>query len=410
MRGASAFSALMAVLATVSFAAAQPSDPYEAKKRADAELARTAALLETASAQAQAAGTRLVELNEAVATAKQRSEQARGVVAAAEKQAATASRKADVAKSAEQLAVARYGAATDRVKLERVRLGRFATVAYQGGEVAQFNAILGSSGPREFLLRASYARRVAELQKESVDGYAHAQADAMQTAIQAGDARYAASTALTKAQAALADAAKARDEALRSERAVAELVSQQQTAVAAAEQYRAEVLAQHEEALRESERIAAELAEWEAAHGGGPVLRPGARLLMPVDGWKSSDFGYRYHPIYHVWRLHTGTDFAAPSGQPIYAAADGTVAAAGVRGGYGNYTCVANGTYQGQRFSTCYAHQSRILVSVGQRVSRGQLIGRVGTTGTSTGNHLHFEVRLNGTPVNPVGFLPACLC
>jgi murein DD-endopeptidase MepM/ murein hydrolase activator NlpD len=298
-----------------------------------------------------------------------------------------------------------------RVQLEKERLGRFATVAYQGGGVAEFNAFVGSSSPQEFIRRAEYAQRVSELKKEAVDGFAAASREAMRLAEKAGAAQDAADQTLSVAKAALAEAARTRDEALRNERVVTELLTKQQAAVADAERYRAEVLAQYAEAQRESERVAAELQAWEAAQNGGtPVLRPGARLIMPASGRKSSDFGYRLHPIYHVWLLHTGMDIAAGNGQPIYAAAAGQVVLAGMRGGSGNYTCIAHGTYQGKNLSTCYAHQSRILVSVGQRVTAGQLIGRVGTTGTSTGYHLHFEVRLNGTPVNPVDWLPACLC
>jgi murein DD-endopeptidase MepM/ murein hydrolase activator NlpD len=79
-------------------------------------------------------------------------------------------------------------------------------------------------------------------------------------------------------------------------------------------------------------------------------------------------------------------------------------------GGYGNYTCISHGRLNGKGLQTCYAHQSRILVHEGQQVRRGQVIGRVGTTGASTGNHLHFEVRLNGDPVQPLRYLPGCLC
>jgi murein DD-endopeptidase MepM/ murein hydrolase activator NlpD len=103
-------------------------------------------------------------------------------------------------------------------------------------------------------------------------------------------------------------------------------------------------------------------------------------------------------------------DIGAGTGTPIVAAADGEVVIAGWSGGYGNYTCVGHGTYQGRALATCYAHQSRILVSEGQQVRRGQLIGRVGSTGASTGAHLHFEVRLSGTPVDPAPWLPACVC
>jgi murein DD-endopeptidase MepM/ murein hydrolase activator NlpD len=131
---------------------------------------------------------------------------------------------------------------------------------------------------------------------------------------------------------------------------------------------------------------------------------------MPVRGVKTSNFGMRYDPYYHVWQLHAGVDFAAPGGTPIYAAGPGRVVRTGWAGGYGNYTCIYHGLYRGHGISTCYGHQSRILVHVGQTVSRGQLIGLVGTTGASTGYHLHFEVRVDGTPVQPLDWLPGCLC
>jgi murein DD-endopeptidase MepM/ murein hydrolase activator NlpD len=216
----------------------------------------------------------------------------------------------------------------------------------------------------------------------------------MQLAKKAGAAQDAAALKLTAAKAAVAEVSRVRDDAVRNERALTNLMAKRQAAAADAERYRAEVLAKYNEAQQESQRVAAELQAWEAAqNGGGPALRPGARLLMPAIGRKSSDFGNRFHPIYKVWLLHSGMDIAAPNGRPIYAAAAGQVVMAGMRGGSGNYTCIAHGTYQGSNLSTCYAHQSQILVSVGQRVNAGQLIGRIGTTGTSTGYHLHFEVR-----------------
>jgi murein DD-endopeptidase MepM/ murein hydrolase activator NlpD len=83
---------------------------------------------------------------------------------------------------------------------------------------------------------------------------------------------------------------------------------------------------------------------------------------------------------------------------------------AGYNGGYGNYTCISHGRLGGEGFSTCYGHQSAIGVHVGEQVRRGEVIGRVGTTGASTGNHLHFETRFNGEPRNPASYLPGCLC
>ena len=99
--------------------------------------------------------------------------------------------------------------------------------------------------------------------------------------------------------------------------------------------------------------------------------------------------------------MHLGIDIAAPDGTPIVAAKSGTVVSAGWGGGYGNVVVIDHGG----GFATAYAHQSKLAVSVGQDVTQGQLIGYVGSTGTSTGNHLHFECRLNGVAQNPRGFL-----
>jgi murein DD-endopeptidase MepM/ murein hydrolase activator NlpD len=99
--------------------------------------------------------------------------------------------------------------------------------------------------------------------------------------------------------------------------------------------------------------------------------------------------------------FHPGVDFGANFGTPIQAAGDGTVVWAGPNGGYGNCTIVDHG----HGMATLYAHQSSILVHVGDQVTHGQVIGQVGSTGYSTGPHLHFEVRINGTPVDPVPYL-----
>jgi murein DD-endopeptidase MepM/ murein hydrolase activator NlpD len=126
-----------------------------------------------------------------------------------------------------------------------------------------------------------------------------------------------------------------------------------------------------------------------------------SKLARPVSGPVTSGFGYRVHPIHGTRRLHGGIDYGAPTGTPIRAAESGTVVTAGSMGGYG-ITVVIN---HGGGKSTLYAHQSRLAVSNGQQVSRGQVIGYVGSTGVSTGPHLHFEVRINGSPVNPAPYL-----
>jgi murein DD-endopeptidase MepM/ murein hydrolase activator NlpD len=124
-------------------------------------------------------------------------------------------------------------------------------------------------------------------------------------------------------------------------------------------------------------------------------------MQQPVNARAGSGFGFRVHPIFGTRRMHTGIDFGAPSGTPIFAAESGVVFSAGTRGGYGNATVIDHGG----GISTLYAHQSRFGVSAGQQVTRGQVIGYVGSTGYSTGPHLHFEVRISGSPVDPAPYL-----
>ena len=123
----------------------------------------------------------------------------------------------------------------------------------------------------------------------------------------------------------------------------------------------------------------------------------------PVIGETSSGFGYRMHPIDQALRFHYGTDYAADAGVEIHAFADGTVLEAGVSEGYGNYLKVDHGN----GFSTLYGHCSELLVSNGEQISRGQTIALVGSTGRSTGPHLHFELIHNGIYLNPEFYLYA---
>ena len=121
-------------------------------------------------------------------------------------------------------------------------------------------------------------------------------------------------------------------------------------------------------------------------------------LIMPVVGRITSTYGARRHPILGYTRMHAGVDFGAAYGSPIYAVGDGTVTIAGWHGGHGNYVRLEHGG----GFGTGYGHMSRIAVSPGSRVRAGQVIGYVGSTGLSTGPHLHYELYKGGTTVNPL--------
>jgi murein DD-endopeptidase MepM/ murein hydrolase activator NlpD len=143
--------------------------------------------------------------------------------------------------------------------------------------------------------------------------------------------------------------------------------------------------------------------ETSAGTPNGPAIPPTIGYFsIPTPGVPiTSPFGPRLDPLTGIMGFHPGVDFGAPFGAPIGAAADGTVVWAGPNGGYGNCTIIDHG----HSMATLYAHQSNILVHVGDQVTRGQVIGQVGSTGYSTGPHLHFEVRVNGTPVDPVPYL-----
>ena len=124
--------------------------------------------------------------------------------------------------------------------------------------------------------------------------------------------------------------------------------------------------------------------------------------IWPTEGWLSSSFGSRRHPVTGRPDFHYGVDIAGIPGTPVVATADGTVAVAGRRGNYGLVVVIDHG--YGLR--TLYAHLSRIHVRPGQQVTKGQRIGSMGSTGLSTGPHLHYEVHVRGRPVNPMNFLP----
>ena len=144
------------------------------------------------------------------------------------------------------------------------------------------------------------------------------------------------------------------------------------------------------------QQVSADLAaKIRAAQSHSTVVRGSGRFIWPVNAPITSPFGWRWG------RMHEGLDLGAAYGTPIMAAASGTVIYAGWEGGYGNLTVIDHGG----GLATAYGHQSHIGVSVGEQVTQGQEIGNVGSTGHSTGPHLHFEVRVNGQAVDPLGYL-----
>ncbi len=189
--------------------------------------------------------------------------------------------------------------------------------------------------------------------------------------------------------------------------AVAELVETRSAEVAAALAIQQGQLAELEDEIAfiegeidVLEREQAQIEQLILQQSGQGGSRPGA-LWRPVPGAVSSPYGYRIHPIYGDRRLHTGWDMNAACGASIYAAESGSVIFSGWKGGYGNATIIDHGG----GMSTLYGHQSSLGAGYGATVNAGDVIGWIGTTGVSTGCHLHFEVRINGSPVDPAPYM-----
>ncbi|GAA2616062.1 hypothetical protein GCM10010399_53770 [Dactylosporangium fulvum] len=401
------------------------ADPRDDKARIDRQLQETEATLEAATDRAKQAAAEHQSAVAALPAAEANLADAKGRVIAAEAEARQAQRDREAAEAVVKSADDEYAAAWEQVEQAREDVSVFVAAAYKGSGFAMFNSVLESGSPSDLALRVAYLDRIAGENQRAVDELTVARMAAKQRSAAAELARRRAQQAADETRQRLEDSLAAQAGAAQAAADVRTLLDRSAKAEAVANAERAAVLARYEQLKVDSDRIGAELRAAAAAEakqqkapakaGGAPpntAIPPktGAFFLMPVRGWKSSNFGMRFDPVYKVYQLHAGIDVAAGGGQPILAGADGKVVRAGWAGGYGNYTCISHGMYQGKGLATCYAHQSAILVKVGQAVHRGEVIGRVGTTGASTGNHLHFEVRVNGRPVQPLDWLPGCLC
>jgi murein DD-endopeptidase MepM/ murein hydrolase activator NlpD len=326
-------------------------------------------------------------------------------------QAALAGAQRRVAQETEKKAVDDLSATVASTAEATQQVGGIARQAYQTGGVGELSIVLNAESADDLAQRVSAVDTAFQLQ-----GRVLADLDVKRAETRAQTTRLAAvrrQVALLKAQAAanLERARAAEVEAARAKARVEALLSSRRQDVAtiearkAVERRRLDALEGQRRALEAKLRaIAAKQRADQSSDdgGGGPS---GGYLSAPVAGAPvTSEFGRRFHPILHYWRLHAGIDFGAGCGTPVRAAASGSIISAGGAGGYGNRIVIGHGQVRGSNLATSYNHLSRFVRSSGQ-VSRGELIGEVGTTGSSTGCHLHFETYQGGAPVNPRNWL-----
>lgn len=193
------------------------------------------------------------------------------------------------------------------------------------------------------------------------------------------------------------------------QRAMEELIKEKEAEILAYENdiaKKEEIIAAYEAEIAEQTSVIEALEAAVAADRAdlwGERVYNGGMFCWPAPSYTriSDDYGYRQHPILNVQQFHTGVDMAAPGGTPILAAYDGAVVQAAYNSSMGNYVMIDHGS----GLYTIYMHAQKLMVSAGDEVSRGEQIATVGTTGRSTGNHLHFSVRLNGSYVSPWGYI-----
>ena len=314
---------------------------------------------------------------------------------AADAAAAAELRKAEAATDAARRKLQKL---KDELLGEQQMVSRLIGSVYRAGPVSQLNALLSAESPAELTQLLQSIERWTKDKEVSIQKLTAAKLKVTeQTKILAeAEAQVAVKKEAVHAKAVLAQEAAAKAHAAKVKVDAAAAVRAK--ALAAAQKHRASVKKRYDQLKAEQARLEAEARKGSQAGSG---LTFSGELTWPVSGARiSGNVGPRIHPVYGYRSCHTGMDLAAPSGTTIKAAASGVVVSVINSGAYGLHTLITHGS----GLTTMYAHQSKATVSAGQKVTAGQKIGAVGSTGWSTGPHLHFEVRINGTAYNPMGW------
>lgn len=270
---------------------------------------------------------------------------------------------------------------------------------YERGTDFYFEAIFSAASFGDMLNRADYVEKITESDRRILDNFR-----TTREYVEVCKAQLEEEQELLK---------EAKEKVEQEQESLETLISEKQTEINAYEadinnkeallrEYEAEIAARNAEIKALEDAVKAEQAALEAA--SNPKRKyDGGMFAWPAPSYTriSDDYGNRQHPILGVTKFHNGVDMAAPGGSPILAAYNGTVVAAAYNASMGNYVMIDHG----DNLFTIYMHASALYVSKGQEVVKGQKIAAVGTTGRSTGNHLHFSVRLNGNYVSPWGYL-----
>lgn len=364
----------------------------------DAEIHDTAALL--------AASQALQSAQADLATAQTRLSSARADLVTARQADSAAQTNLDAAVFAEQRAVRDLSAVETRIGSHQTDLGRLARAAYQSnGVFGEWSLVLASKTPNQLADRLATLQSVASAGNAVIADLEQDRADLTNSHARLTAAREAQEAAREAARVALADKVAKEHAAATAEQRLAVVVTARKAALVAAQQAALDDQRRYQTMLVQSGALAQRIQALSARLAKGPNPPRGTgHMDRPGRGVVTSGYGPRMHPILHYVKIHTGIDFAAADGIS-YAADDGVVVITEFNVAYGNMTIIDHGVVGGLHLTTLYAHQAAFGVKPGDRVTKGQPIGVIGDTGYATGPHLHFEVRINGAPIDPAPFL-----
>lgn len=405
-------SSLLPIGATPRALAEDDLDQQQAQVQS--QLADAKEALEGSSRRANRAAAALAGAEEKLSAAQEQLAAARDKLARAEKRDAAMQDRLERAEARLEQARADLAAAQLQLEQQRVAVRNLVTDIYTEGDpqLLAFAALIKSQTPADLTRQLELRNGVVSAETGDLRDLATLE---LQLQLRENEVAQAAKRVTRLREAAAKNLERTTalaEQAEQAKTAVAGLVVKRLKASRAALAVRkadAHVIAQlraennHIKALLRQRALEAQQAAQQ--QGGGATGDSDGYLSYPVSGPVTSPFGYRHHPIYGYWGLHDGVDFAASCGAPLRAPADGTVISRYWSTAYGNRMVIDHGYVAGHGLATILNHASSYTVGVGDKVTRGQVVGYVGSTGWSTGCHLHFTVMSDGNPVDPMTWL-----
>jgi len=368
-------------------------------RHAKAQLDESSGALRRATGRLEAARTELAAAHRHLA-------HTRGKLAAA--RILDAQMQARLAAAKRELAGARQDVASSQADIgeKKADIGRIAVENYQGGSpsLMGITAMLNAQQPTDVITQLNTVGNLMSRESNALDRLEAAKALLVVREQQVEKSKEQVAAERAAAAANLARRKRLEEQAAVERTQVAQLVATRRDARAHARTVRAHDLRQLKKLQRQEEQIKRKILARARHARGGYKGSTGGFLYRPLPGVITSPYGWRIHPIYHYWGLHDGVDMASPCGTPERAAGTGRVVAEYYSSVWGHRLYLDLGQVNGKNMTVIYNHIARYRVHTGAHVRRGEVVAYEGTTGWSTGCHLHFTVMLNGNPVNPARY------